>query len=81
MAGERATASADAEAPNPEQAMDSKVRFDAGDGQVEVFERLALVGERKWEQRMAAFCKPFTSARVRYFDRSKVDEARAWLRE
>ena len=43
-------------------------------------ERLAIVGETKWEQGMAAFCKPFTTAKVKYFDHSKLDEARAWIR-
>ncbi len=43
-------------------------------------ERLALVGESKWEKGMAAFCKPFTSAKIRYFDRPKLDEARTWVR-
>ncbi len=42
-------------------------------------EKLALVGETKWEQGMAAFCKPFTTAKVRYFDHTKEAEARAWL--
>ncbi len=44
-------------------------------------ERLALVGESKWEQGMAVFCKPFTSAKIKYFDRSKLDEAKHWLAE
>jgi hypothetical protein len=43
-------------------------------------ERLALVGETKWEKGMAAFCKPFTSAKVHYFDQAKETEARAWLK-
>lgn len=42
-------------------------------------ERLALVGETKWEQGMAVFCKPFTTAKIRYFDHTKADEAKAWL--
>ncbi len=42
-------------------------------------ESLAIVGETKWEHVMAIFCKPFTNAKVRYFDRSEVREARAWL--
>jgi hypothetical protein len=42
-------------------------------------ERLALVGESKWEKGMAAFCKPFTSAKIRYFDSSASDEARKWV--
>ena len=44
-------------------------------------ERLALVGERKWEAGMAAFCKPFTTAKVRYFDAAQSDDAVAWLQE
>lgn len=40
-------------------------------------ESLAIVGETKWEHVMAIFCKPFTNAKVRYFDRSEVTEARA----
>lgn len=42
-------------------------------------ERLAMVGQSKWEQGMAAFCKPFTTAKIKYFDESKLDEARAWI--
>jgi hypothetical protein len=42
-------------------------------------ERLALVGDSKWEAGMAAFCKPFTTATVRYFDESKLGEARTWI--
>lgn len=41
-------------------------------------ERLAIVGEARWEQGMAAFCKPFTAARVRYFDHTQADEALTW---
>jgi hypothetical protein len=42
-------------------------------------ERLAIVGETKWQHGMAVFCKPFTSAKVRYFDRPAIDQAREWL--
>lgn len=42
-------------------------------------ERLALVGDSKWEQGMAVFCKPFTTAKVKYFDRSELDQAEQWL--
>ncbi|HET6878681.1 MAG TPA: STAS/SEC14 domain-containing protein [Pirellulales bacterium] len=44
-------------------------------------ERLALVGETKWEKGMAAFCKPFTTAKIRYFDTAQRDQALAWLNE
>ncbi len=43
-------------------------------------ERLALVGEKKWEKGMAAFCHPFTTAKIRYFDREAIEQARAWIR-
>ncbi len=42
-------------------------------------ERIAMVGETKWEQGMAAFCKPFTTAKIRYFDQDKSNEAHDWL--
>jgi hypothetical protein len=44
-------------------------------------ERIALVGDRKWEEWMAKVCKPFTLAKVRYFDASQRDAALAWLEE
>lgn len=44
-------------------------------------ERLALVGESRWEAGMAVFCKPFTTAKVKYFDESKADEADGWIHE
>ena len=44
-------------------------------------ERIALVGDRKWEEWMAKVCKPFTAAKVRYFDASAMEAARAWLAE
>ena len=45
------------------------------------FDRIAMVGDRKWEKWMATICKPFTKATVRYFDASQIDNAWAWLRE
>ena len=44
-------------------------------------ERLALVGDKRWEAGMAVFCKPFTTAKVQYFDESKADEAGTWIHE
>ena len=44
-------------------------------------ERLALVGEKAWEKGMAVFCRPFTMATIRYFDRSQVGEARERIAE
>lgn len=44
-------------------------------------ERIAMVGETKWQHGMAIFCKPFTSAEVQYFDHLQMDEARRWVAE
>lgn len=44
-------------------------------------ERLAMVGNKKWQHGMATFFKPFTKAKSRYFDRADTAEARKWLGE
>src|SRR5262249_40098408 len=44
-------------------------------------ERIALVGENSWERMMASVCKPFTMAKVRYFDVADLEAAKTWLRE
>lgn len=44
-------------------------------------ERLALVGETKWEKGMAVFCRPFTSAKIKYFDHAQLEEAKRWVAE
>ena len=44
-------------------------------------ERIALVGEEKWEKAMAAVCKPFTMAQIRYFDADEMKAAESWLAE
>jgi hypothetical protein len=44
-------------------------------------ERIALVGEKKWEEWMAKVCKPFTMAHLKYFDVAQMDAAWTWLGE
>jgi hypothetical protein len=44
-------------------------------------ERIALVGDKKWEKWMATVCKPFTMAKIKYFDASEIETAWAWLGE
>ena len=44
-------------------------------------ERLAMVGDKKWEKVMSVFCKPFTTATIRYFDHAETAQARKWLNE
>ena len=43
--------------------------------------RIALVGDKIWEKWMATVCKPFTLAKVRYFDVAEIEAAKAWLAE
>ncbi len=43
------------------------------------FERIAIVGETVWEKGMTLFCKPFTTAEIRFFGAGSEAEARAWL--
>jgi len=55
------------------------IKFDAS--HFNDIERLALVGDKEWERGMASFCKPFTRAKIKYFDRQQAVEAGKWLRE
>jgi hypothetical protein len=41
--------------------------------------RLAVVGSKKWEEQLSLFCGPLTTAEIRYFDQTRVAEARTWL--
>jgi hypothetical protein len=41
--------------------------------------KIALVGEKTWEKWMATVCKPFTMAKIQYFDASQIEAAKAWL--
>jgi hypothetical protein len=44
-------------------------------------ERLAIVGETKWEKGMATFCRPFTTAIIKFFEHSDLEKAREWVQE
>ena len=44
-------------------------------------ERIALVGEKAWEKYMAMVCKPFTMAKIEYFDAADIEKAKSWLAE
>lgn len=40
-------------------------------------ERLAMVGDQKWEQAISALSQLFTTAKVRFFPSAAINEARA----
>jgi len=42
-------------------------------------ERLAMVGDKQWEKFLAVFGRPFTAAEIRYFDKSALPDAHAWI--
>ena len=42
-------------------------------------ERLAIVGDKQWEQAMSVLARPFTAAKIRYFDSAAIDDARVWV--
>ena len=44
-------------------------------------DRLAIVGEKAWEHGMAFFCRPFTTAKIQYFDRTHGEAASNWIHE
>ena len=42
--------------------------------------RIAVIGDdRQWEKGLTSFIKPFTRAKVRYFDIQETETARKWL--
>ncbi len=42
-------------------------------------ERLAMVGDARWQHGLATFWKPFTKATIRSFDHADTAAARKWL--
>jgi hypothetical protein len=44
-------------------------------------ERLAIAGDKLWEEGMAIFCRPFTKAVIKYFNIADLAGARKWLAE
>jgi len=52
------------------------VKFDAK--HFRDIERLAIIGDQDWEKGMTTFCKPFTTAEVKFFPPEEIEQARAW---
>jgi hypothetical protein len=44
-------------------------------------ERIAVVGDQKWEEGLTNFVKPFTSTEIRYFDATEREAAENWITE
>jgi hypothetical protein len=43
-------------------------------------ERLAIVGQKKWEKWLEFLEHPFIKTEVRYYDKSRLQEAWTWLK-
>jgi hypothetical protein len=42
-------------------------------------DRIAIIGNKDWEKGMAVFCRPFTRAKIRYFDSAEIENAKNWI--
>lgn len=42
-------------------------------------EIIAIVGDKKWKKFMKSIMKPFTKAKVVYFEMSEKEKAKAWI--
>lgn len=43
------------------------------------FEKVAMVGEKKWQDLMTQAMKPFTLAEIKYFNLEDEQEAKDWI--
>ena len=43
------------------------------------FQRIAVIGDKRWKAWGTWLSKPFFRAEMRYFDRAKTDQAWSWL--
>lgn len=42
-------------------------------------ERLAVIGEARWQHAITSIAKPISPAQIRYFDAAHINEAEAWF--
>lgn len=47
----------------------------------ENMERIAMVGDRKWEKELTQLMKPFTEADIKFFETEEREEAKYWIKE
>lgn len=44
------------------------------------FEKIAMVGEKKWQQWLTEVMKPFTKAEIKFFESADSSEALQWIK-
>ncbi|SHM88690.1 SpoIIAA-like [Cyclobacterium lianum] len=43
------------------------------------YEKIAMVGDKKWQNWITQFMKPFTNAEIKYFELEEKEEAKEWV--
>ena len=54
-----------------------EIKFDAK--HLAEMDRLAMIGDKRWQEAIATFGKPFTPAEIRYFDVEEAPRAHQWI--
>lgn len=60
-------------------AMWRDIKFDFKN--LENLERIAMVGDKKWEKELTLLMKPFTGAQIKYFELTDKEEAKNWIKK
>lgn len=45
------------------------------------YEKIAMVGDKKWQDWISQFMKPFTNADIKYFDLEDKERAKDWIKK
>ena len=45
----------------------------------ENLEKIAMVGDRKWEEKLTDLMKPFSNADIKFFSLEQKEEAKKWI--
>ena len=43
------------------------------------YEKIAMVGDKKWQNWITQFMKPFTNADIKYFNIDQKEDAKNWI--
>tara|TARA_R110002051_G_scaffold126868_1_gene200467 strand:+ start:118 stop:477 length:360 start_codon:yes stop_codon:yes gene_type:complete len=43
------------------------------------YEKIAMVGDEKWQEWITQFMKPFTNAEIKYFNLDQKEDAKSWI--
>ena len=58
-------------------AMWKDLKFDAKNA--ENLEKIAMVGDKDWEEKLTQLMKPFTSADIKFFPLEQMPQAKEWI--